>query len=88
MGVKQNLKLWENNVTHIDENGDMVTECVPRVLPPNPWKVMRMLSAENYMFFFMGLYVPPSPVSLPCSHSPHSELPGQPTATTSTPSTS
>lgn len=87
MGVKQNLKLWENNVTHIDENGDMVTERIPRVLPPNPWKVMRMLSAENYMFFFMGLYVPHPPFCLN-ARSLHLELPGQPTATTSTPSTS
>lgn len=88
MGLKQNLKLWENNVTYIDENGDTVTERVPRVLPPNPWKVLRLMSGENYMFFFMGLYVPYLPSPSPALNSLHSELPGQPMAMTLTPSTS
>jgi len=56
MGILQNLKLWENNVTLIDERGVKVTKKVPRAMPPNPWKIIRMLSAQNWLFFLIGLY--------------------------------
>ncbi len=36
MGVLQNLKLWENNVTFINENGVNVTKYVPYVMPLVP----------------------------------------------------
>ncbi|KAI9875269.1 MAG: hypothetical protein M1830_008694 [Pleopsidium flavum] len=55
MGILQNLKLWENNVTLIDERGVKVIKKVPRAMPPNPWKIIRMLSAQNWLFFLIGL---------------------------------
>jgi SHS family lactate transporter-like MFS transporter len=55
MGVLQNLKLWENNVTFIDENGEVVTKKMPRVAPPAPWKVVGLLTLENWIFFIVGL---------------------------------
>lgn len=55
MGVLQNLKLWENNVTFIDENGEMVTKKMPRVAPAAPWKVVGLLTLENWIFFIVGL---------------------------------
>jgi SHS family lactate transporter-like MFS transporter len=55
MGVLQNLKLWKNNVTHIDEHGNEVTEEVPRVMPPPPWKVVALLDLKSWLYFFLGL---------------------------------
>lgn len=55
MGVKQNLRLWENNVTLIDERGVMVTKKVPRVMPPNPWRVVRLLGPKQWVYFLIGL---------------------------------
>ncbi|KAJ5981882.1 hypothetical protein N7499_009061 [Penicillium canescens] len=55
MGVIQNLKLWKNNVTHIDANGNEVTEEVPRVMPPPPWKVVALLDLKAWLYFCLGL---------------------------------
>lgn len=56
MGIKQNLKLWENNVTYLDENGTTVSRKIPRVMPPAPWKLARMLTLRSWMFYLVGLY--------------------------------
>ncbi|KAL2011940.1 hypothetical protein VTN00DRAFT_4658 [Thermoascus crustaceus] len=55
MGVQQNLRLWENNVTHINELGETVTTKVERRMPPNPWKILRLPSKLSYSMFFIGL---------------------------------
>ncbi|RLM01579.1 hypothetical protein CFD26_108908 [Aspergillus turcosus] len=55
MGVLQNLRLWENNVTQINEYGEKVTIKVPRRMPPNPWKILRLPSAKSYGYFFIGI---------------------------------
>jgi hypothetical protein len=55
MGVIQNLKLWKNNVTHIDAHGNEVTEEVPRVMPPPPWKVIALLDLKAWLYFCLGL---------------------------------
>jgi SHS family lactate transporter-like MFS transporter len=55
MGIKQNIKLWENYVTYLDENGNTKTKRLPRSMPQNPYKVARLLSARSWLFFFVGL---------------------------------
>jgi SHS family lactate transporter-like MFS transporter len=55
MGVAQNLRLWENNVTHINEFGETVTEKIPRRIPPNPWKIICQPSLASYMYFLVGM---------------------------------
>lgn len=55
MAILQNLKLWKNNVTHIDEHGTEVTEEVPRVMPPPPWKVIALLDLKAWLYFVLGL---------------------------------
>lgn len=55
MGVLQNLRLWENNVTQINEDGEKVTTKVPRRMPPNPWKILRLPSAKSYGYFLIGM---------------------------------
>lgn len=57
MGLLQNLRLWENNVTRINDDGEMTTETVPRRLPPAPWKLMALPGAKGWMYFALGLYV-------------------------------
>lgn len=65
MGVFQNLRLWENNVTHINEVGEMVTTKVERRMPPNPWKILRLPSKLSYSMFLIGLYALVSTLSYP-----------------------
>lgn len=55
MGVLQNLRLWENNVTRINEYGETTTEKVPRKLPPAPWKILALPGWKSYMYFALGL---------------------------------
>lgn len=55
MGIKQNLKLWENHVTYIDEDGFEVTKIVPRTLPTAPWKIVGLLNFRAWVFFIVGL---------------------------------
>jgi hypothetical protein len=55
MGVVQNLKLWKNNVTFIDSNGEEVTKEIPRVVPPAPWKVIALMDKKAWMYFLLGL---------------------------------
>ncbi|KIW92601.1 uncharacterized protein Z519_06448 [Cladophialophora bantiana CBS 173.52] len=55
MGVKQNLKLWENHITYIDENGVEQSSVAKRTVPIAPWKLVSLLSGRAWMFFFVGL---------------------------------
>lgn len=55
MAILQNLKLWKNNVTHIDERGNEITEEVPRVMPPPPWTVIALLDLKAWLYFVLGL---------------------------------
>lgn len=57
MGIKQNLKLWENNVTYLDENGVTASRKILRVMPPAPWKLARLLSTRSWILYLVGLYV-------------------------------
>jgi hypothetical protein len=55
MGIKQNIRLWENHVQYIDEHGVEVEAIAPRVWPENPIKIVRMLSWKGWVFFLVGL---------------------------------
>jgi MFS transporter, SHS family, lactate transporter len=55
MGIKQNLKLWENHVSYLDENGNTVTRKLPRTAIQNPYHIARLLSARAWIFFLVGL---------------------------------
>jgi hypothetical protein len=55
MGIRQNLKLWENNVVHLNHDGVYVMEKVPRVWPLSPWQVVRRLSARGWLFFIIAM---------------------------------
>ncbi|KAJ9609913.1 hypothetical protein H2200_006242 [Cladophialophora chaetospira] len=55
MGIKQNLKLWENHVTYIDEYGVERSIVAKRTVPIAPWKLVSLLSGRAWMFFFIGL---------------------------------
>lgn len=55
MGILQNLKLWTNNVTFIDEYGVEITKEVPRAMPPAPWKVIALMDRKAWMYFLIGL---------------------------------
>jgi hypothetical protein len=54
MGIKQNIRLWENHVEYIDENGVEVEAIARREWPLNPYKLVRMLSWKGWLFFFVG----------------------------------
>lgn len=55
MGIKQNLRLWENHIEYIDENGVEVEAIAPRVWPENPIRIVQMLSWKSWVFFLIGL---------------------------------
>jgi SHS family lactate transporter-like MFS transporter len=55
MGIRQNLRLWENRVTYIDEDGVVTSAIRPRQLPPAPWKLIGLLTWKNWMYFLVGL---------------------------------
>lgn len=51
MGIKQNLKLWENQLSYLDENGITVTQKLSRTIPQTPYTLLRLLSASSGVFF-------------------------------------
>lgn len=55
MGIKQNIRLWENYVEYINEDGVEVAVIAPRVWPKNPIKIVMMLSPKGFLFFLVGL---------------------------------
>ncbi|KAL1895591.1 hypothetical protein Sste5346_005060 [Sporothrix stenoceras] len=55
MGIRQNIRLWENYVEYINEDGVEVAVIAPRVWPQNPIKIVRMLSPKGALFFIVGL---------------------------------
>ncbi|CAK7232857.1 hypothetical protein SCUCBS95973_008399 [Sporothrix curviconia] len=55
MGIRQNIRLWENYVEYINEDGVEVAVIAPRVWPQNPIKIVRLLSPKGVLFFLVGL---------------------------------
>jgi SHS family lactate transporter-like MFS transporter len=54
MGIKQNLKLWENQLSYLDENGITVTQKLSRTIPQTPYTLLRLLSARSGVFFSLA----------------------------------
>ena len=55
MTIRDNLKLWQLNVTYLDEDGNFTKQRLSRQVPESPLVIVRSLSRKGSLLFFVGL---------------------------------